>query len=55
MGFQNFIIMKIVTSFQNFIVSIFSYMYVKIYLGIYKHIKSSTGVVQTLNGALHVK
>jgi len=46
MGFQNFIILKIVTSFQNFIVSIFSYMYKKNYLSIYKHIKSATGAVK---------
>ena len=36
-------------SLQNFIISIFSYMYIKNYLCIYKHIKSATGAVQTLN------
>jgi len=29
-------------------------MYKKIYLCVYKHIKSATDAVQTLNGVLHI-
>jgi len=48
-------ILKIVMSFQKFIMSIFSYMYIKTYLCMYKHIKSATGAVQTLNIVLQLK
>jgi len=44
-----------IVEFQNLIISIFSYMCIKFYLCIYKHIKSAMGVVQTLNGVLLIK
>jgi hypothetical protein len=52
---MNVDILKIIMSFENFIILTISYMYIKICLCRYKHIKSAMGVMQTLNHVLHIK
>jgi len=42
-------------SFQNFIISTLSFTHIKICLYKYKHIKSTTGVVQTLKQSFAYK
>jgi len=46
--------LKLVTSFQDFIISTIAYCYIKNFFWIYKHINSSTIAVQIFNNILHI-
>jgi len=52
---KNVDVLKIVTSFQHFIVSTITYWYIKNFLCIYNHIKSSTSAVQIFTDVLNIK